>query len=230
MARNGRRWVGAQAAAVGLVGLLALTPEWSRAGAAEGETRDFTVLVDGKHAGQYHLFIGRQDDGAFVINGQANVSLRYLVHHYTYVYNGTEAWKDGRLYSLKSTCNDDGKRYQVTATADGNTLRVQVNGHERTTRPDVWVTSYWHLPDARFRNAAVPLLDADSGKDISGRLQYIGTSQVTVGGQVQNCAHYRVTEGTTPVDLWYDSQERLVRRDYVEDGHRTILELTAVRH
>ena len=32
------------------------------------------------------------------------------------------------------------------------------------------------------------------------------------------------------IDLWYDEPGRLVRQEWVEDGHRTVVELTGVRH
>jgi hypothetical protein len=150
------------------------------------------------------------------------------VYTYTYSYRGTEVWKDGKLVRLDSTSNDDGKRYTVAAMAEDNSLRVKVNGQERTTSPEVWTTSYWRLPDARFRNQAVPLLDADTGRDIRGNLQYLGTQQIQVAGKVQDCAHYRVTGGVK-VDLWYDQQERLVRQEALEDGHRIVLEITGIR-
>lgn len=31
------------------------------------------------------------------------------------------------------------------------------------------------------------------------------------------------------MDLWYDDAQRLVREEWVEQGHRTVVELTRVR-
>src|SRR5262249_22595508 len=105
---------------------------------------------------------------------------------------------------------------------------VRSNGAERMARPDVWLTTYWQLPDARRRNGPVPLLDADTGKDINGRLQFVGVEPVHVAGQMMNCAHYRVL-AHVPVDVWYDGSDRLVRKEWVEDNHRAQLELMGVR-
>jgi hypothetical protein len=49
-----------------------------------------------------------------------------------------------------------------------------------------------------------------------------------VAGQVQNVNHYRLS-GKVAVDVWYDGSERLVRQEWVEEGHRTVLELARVR-
>ncbi len=211
-----------------LVGVTLLVP-WCRAAAGEVEIRDFSTRIDGKSAGEYHMTITRGDDGTWSMSGQADVRItRFGVPVYKYSYQGTEVWKDGQLRRLDSACNDDGKRYTVNAVAEGDSLRVKVNGRERASRTDVWVTTYWRLPDAKQRNQAVTLLDADTGREISGRLQHVGASQINVSGQVQDCAHYRVTGGVQ-VDLWYDSHERLVRQEWEEDRHKTVLELVGIR-
>src|SRR5581483_10819714 len=95
----------------------------------------------------------------------------------------------------------------------------------RLIRPDVWTTSYWKLADARFHNKTVPILDADSGKESTAQLQYVGTEQINIGSQPENCYHFRVVGSGNPIDLWYDRYHRLVRQDFVEQGHRTIIQL-----
>jgi hypothetical protein len=206
------------------IGVVMLVPNLSRAVAADVEYRDFQVAIDGKPAGEYHLTINRRDDGTLVVTGQADVHVKYLaIYNYTYSYRGTETWKDGKLVRLDSTSNDDGKRFTVAARTDNNALQVTVNGQQRAVPADVWTTSCWRLPDAKYRNRALVLLDVDTGKEIAGTLQYVATGTLNVAGQAQDCAHYRVTGGTQ-LELWYDAQERLVRQESLEQGHRMVLE------
>jgi hypothetical protein len=208
-----------------LVAAVALVPgALPRAAAADTEVRQFNNYIDGKYAGEYRMTITGQDDGTVTMAGQAKIDLRVLLARYTYNYQGTEVWKGGRLLRFDSATNDNGKQFTVSAVADPAGLRVTVNNRERVSRPDVWVTTYWRLPPPGARGAGLALLDADTGQDLTGTLQYIGESQVAVAGQVQNCAHYRVTGGVQ-VNLWYDAQERLVRQEWVEDNHRAVLEL-----
>jgi hypothetical protein len=210
------------------LGAMVGVPALSRA--ADAEVRDFAIWVDGKRGGEYHMTIQAQDDGTISMGGQADVRLSFLagLKVYTYTYRGTEVWKDGKLVSFTSNSNDDGKQLWVNAAAEANGLRVKSSGGERVTRADAWVTTYWRLPTANQRNGAVPLIDGDTGRDINANLQYVGASQVNVAGQGQNCSHYRLTGGVQ-VDLWFDAAERLVREEFVEDGHKTILELTRIR-
>jgi hypothetical protein len=216
------RDVGARKWLLGSLALLAVGLSQAQA----EEVRDFTIYVDGKPAGSSQMVITAQQGGVVVMSAKANVRLRVFLKTYVYSYDGTEVWKGPRLQSLRSTSEDDGKRYQVAIQAEASGLRVQVNGADRMARADAWLTSYWRLPEAKYRNQAVPLIEPDTGRVIGGSLKYIGQEQAQVGGQRITCAHYRVTGGPSPVDLWYDGAERLVREDYVEQGHRTIVQLT----
>jgi hypothetical protein len=216
--RRGRGW---------WLGLGLILAGLSRA-TAQAEVREFIVRIDNKKAGSFSMNITPQPDGSTVMVGQVAVQVSYLIYTYKYSLHATETWKDGRLMSLVSTCNDDGKQFSVNAKADGEALRVQANGKEQRTRPDTWTTTYWHAPDARFRNQAIPLIDADTGKELAARLQYIGPRQISVAGQMQTCTCYRVTGGVQ-AELWFDDKDRLVREEAMEDGHRTVLELDRIR-
>lgn len=196
--------------------------------AADSETRDFTVHVDGKPAGNAVMSIQRQDDGTTIVACNTTVKVRVLIKTYAYTCQTRETWKDGRLQQLNSSCNDDGKQFQVLAVAQTDGIHVRVNGREHIAKPEAWVSSYWTLPDAKLREGVVAVIDADNGRDLQGRLQFIGEAQIAVAGQVQNVQHYRFN-GPTRIELYYDAAQRLVRQEWVEDGHPTALELARVR-
>jgi hypothetical protein len=164
------------------LGVLVLTGGWQAAVAAEAETRTFQIRIDGKPAGEYRMAI-REEGGTTTVTGEADVRVRYLIYTYTYSYRGTETWKDGRLQRLDSRANDDGKPFQVSAAVEGDRLRVNANGFERRVRPDVWTTTYWRLAAAKFRNQAVTLLDADTGREINAVLQYVGDQALPPPGR-----------------------------------------------
>jgi hypothetical protein len=213
-----------------LIGGIALSAcNVSRAQAAESEVRTFAIYVDGKSAGSYQMTIAQQDDGATAVSGQADVRVSFAFFTtYTYTYRGKEIWKDGRLQRLESNTNDNGKRFNVLAVAEGKGLRVTVNGQQRNSRADVWTTSYWRLPDGERASRELALLDADTAKDIAGKLEYVESKPINVAGQLVQCAHYRVSGGVQ-VELWYDGKDRLVREESIEEGHRTVLDLTSIR-
>jgi hypothetical protein len=211
-----------------LLGVMAGLGAAPQARAADAETRDFTVLVDNKPAGAAHMTITKQDDGTTTMDCQTDVKVTVLLYTYTYSYHGREVWKDSRLQRFDSNCDDNRKHYQVSAIAETGGVRVRVNNQERMVRPEVWLTSYWTLPDPKIRDQAIPLLDADNGRDLVCRIQYVGAGQMAVAGQIQNVQHYRLL-GKVNIDVWYDASERLVRQEWVEDGHPTRLELSRIR-
>jgi Domain of unknown function (DUF6134) len=197
--------------------------------ADEKEVRDFAISIDGRQAGRYQITINSQKDGDIVVEAEAKVVLNYLVYRYTYSFHGKERWRGGRLMWLGSISNDNGKRFRVEAISEGNEARVTVNGKANKYRADVWTTTYWQLPDKRYRNQGIPLLDSDTGRYLEGNLQFVDRENVLVAGELQPCAHYSITAPGIDVEAWYDDRERLVRQTAREDGHRTVLSLSALK-
>jgi Domain of unknown function (DUF6134) len=217
-------------ALVGAIALIGATLVFgANARADDVEVREFVTRIDGNPVGQYRTTITRKDDDTITVIGEADVRMTKLgIPVFRYTYRGTEVWKDGRLVSLQSNTDDDGTHYRVTAAVERTGLRLKVNDTERIVRPDVWLTSYWQLPEARRRNGTLPLLDVDEGKTMTGALRHVGVEQLTLGGQTVNCSHYRIT-GPNMVDAWFDGQDRLVREEWVEKGRKVQIELTTVQ-
>jgi Domain of unknown function (DUF6134) len=197
------------------VTLLALVSGVAGARAGDGESRVFNVTVDGKNAGSYTMTISAEKDGVVTMTGRAEIKVKYVggLYTYRYSYSGEETWKDGRLQRFASRCKD------------GKQLLVKVNGSERKASVDVWLTTYWRLPDAALRKGELALIDADNGRPMSAKLQHVANEKLTLAGAELTCGHYRLTGGAQ-AELWFDAKERLVREEWMEDGHRTILELS----
>jgi hypothetical protein len=225
---SGRSRDGAPGRCLAVLALAGLTLAGAGARAADIETRDFAVLVSGKPAGEVHMTIHRQENGNIAMRCDTDIKVSMVIGSYKFIYRGLEVWKDRRLVRFDSNTDDNGKRYIVSAVAEAGGLRVKVNNAERMARPETWLTSYWSLPDPKLRNQVIPILDCDNGKDLDGKLAYVATEKHRVAGQEVTLNHYRLS-GKVQVDLWYDGSERLVRQEWVEQGHRTQLELVRVR-
>lgn len=210
--------------------LLASLMLCSATSATDVETREFTVRVDGKPAGDAQMTIHRQDDGTLDMRCDTKITVKIggFIKVYRYSYRGYETWKDGRLLHLRSTCDDDGKHYDVQAEAKQNGLQVSVNDVERMVSPDVWLTSYWQQPDKKKLETKVPLLDADCGRDLEAYIHFVTEEKRPIAGAVQKVQHFQLT-GKVKVDLWYDEAGRLVRQEWMEDGHHTQMELKNLR-
>jgi hypothetical protein len=175
------------------------------------------------------MAITEKDEHTQTVEVHARVDVRIYFVRYTYSYDGTEEWKQGRLMELRSSANDNGKTMSVSAEASGNKLAVRLADGITDYRWDVWTTTYWRLAAQRFRNQGVPLIDADTGKYLEGSLIFVGNESLGIAGRTINCAHYRLTAPNINVNLWYDDRERLVRQTSKEQGQSTVLTLTSIR-
>jgi Family of unknown function (DUF6134) len=188
---------------------------------AIADDRTFQVYVDGKAAGHFQVKVAEKD-GAVECTVSARVEVKALLGKYRYSLDSQESWKDGKLMSLRSTCNDDGTKHEVSLSSDGTTATLTADGKTIKGGGAVWPTSYWRLPPAA---GALTLVDSDTGKLIPAKLEEAGSEKVRVVGKEQAATKYRLTGGVD-VTLWYDAGGRLVRESFVESGHRTTFELT----
>ncbi|HVW00619.1 MAG TPA: DUF6134 family protein [Planctomycetaceae bacterium] len=197
-------------------------PSW--AADTPAERRHYRVAVDGTDRGRMLMKISVAADGSESMESETEVIANYLVYKYQYTSRGIETWKAGRLQKIEGKANYNGKVYQISGAAQDGKIRLNVNRQERMVRGDVWPTSYWKLPaDARKRKE-LALIDADKGHDIAARMQFVANETVAVEGRRIACEHYRLS-GAVQVDLWYDAEQRLVRQESIESGHKTTITL-----
>jgi len=212
-----------------IAGTLALLALSSATRADDTEQREFSIFIDGKDAGVSRMTIVQKDDGTTYMSGSVEVKFRHLLIDYTLKIQAQEWWKDGKLTGLKTTGTDNNKKVDVTVASENNQLRMRAGGKDSMLRPDIWTSSYWKLADARFHNKQVPIVEVDTGKEFTSELKYIGAEKVPVGGKFEDCYHFRVTAPAGPIDLWFDRYHRLVRQEFTELGHKTIVQLTQIR-
>src|SRR5687767_5587094 len=90
----------------------------SQSDAAHTEQRYYSILVDGKEAGQARLTITDQEDGVSYVAASASVKLGGLFS-YSLQIDAQEWWKSGKLVGMKSMCNDNGRKCDLLASHDG---------------------------------------------------------------------------------------------------------------
>jgi Family of unknown function (DUF6134) len=191
------------------------------------EQRDYEIRVDGKPAGKSRLTIADKDDGTTRVNASGKVEVKLLgLTVYSYTVTSSETWKAGQIVELKCSAVEDGKKTDVDAWQAGQELRIRVNGkNSNAVRADVWPSSYWKLADKKYHNNGIAILDADTGREQDGQLRYIGTEAITIGARARDCYHFSVTGIPIPIDLWFDKHHRLVRQEFTESGHKTLVQL-----
>jgi Family of unknown function (DUF6134) len=204
----------------------AVGPAW----ADDSEDREFSIFIDGKDAGKSHMSIVQKDDGTCYMTANLEVKFKHLVVvDYTIKADTQEWWKNGQLIGLKTKYTENGKKTDVTAAIENNMLRLRVNGVDRYIKNESWTNSFWKLADPKYHNKVIPIVESDSGKDYTSELKYIDTQQLKIGGQLQDCYHFRVNQPSGPIELWYDRYHRIVRQEFTEQGHMTVVQLVHIK-
>lgn len=199
--------------------------------ADDTEQREFSIFIDGKAAGTSRMTLVQQDDGTTYMTATLDIKFRHLVVvDYVIKAETQEWWKEGRLIGMKTSSTDNGKKHEVTASLDANKqLRIRVNGKDSVIRAEAWTNTFWKLADARFHNKQVPIVEVDTGKEYNTDLKYIGAEKLPVGDKQIDCYRFLVAAAPGSVDLWFDKYHRLVRQEFTEQGHKTIVQLVNVK-
>jgi hypothetical protein len=191
----------------------------SRGDEPDEQKREFTILIDDNPRGHSSLTIRHDSEDSQTTRSETEVRMKVLgLTVYRYSSHSSETWKRGRLESLDSTADFNGELFTVRAETQQGELRVLVNGREQKAHADVWTTSYWKLPKPLIRSQPLRLLECDKGQDLKAALRHVGDETLTIAGREEKCAHYQLT-GDATVDLWFDTQERMVRQELFERGH-----------
>jgi hypothetical protein len=192
----------------------------------ELERRTFTVLVDGKPQGNSVMEIQSKDDGTVAVTVASKVEVKIVIK-YTFNFQGTEVWKEDKLLQMITSTNDNGKKLTVSLERKQDGFTINATGKDSAVKGELWPTTYWKLPPEGMRTD-VNLIDSDTGKIIPVKMEKVGTEKLTVAGQTVNSNHYHLSGGLK-ADLWYDGNNRLLRQEMVEQGHRTVLELSRLQ-
>ena len=92
------------------IGVCVLGGGFSTAGAAEKETRVFTIKIDGKQAGQYQMTITSQDEHTCTLDGRAEVGAVLFLQEIR-VFLSRNRSVDGR--TARSSGQQDQRRRQT---------------------------------------------------------------------------------------------------------------------
>lgn len=192
----------------------------------KSEQRVYKVMVDTTDAGTYTQTITTYGEGTTDLVGKSDVKFKVLGMTYQQAYRGQERWKENHLIHLSSASNDNGTPHTLQVDLDKGQLKVKEGGKERFARADAWTTSYWFLLPKDRRDKPFALIDADSGIEYQVTLQNLGKEVQIVDGQRMTCTHYKVVGNVpSPVDLWFDENDRLVRRESQRRGKKITLSL-----
>ena len=180
----------------------------------------FEVRLDGTPIGEHRFSVTGQGDQRKVVS-DARFDVRLLgFSAYRYRHRATEQWRDGCLVALESSTDDDGRSERVRAQRDGDGLAIEADGRTETVHGCIMSFAYWN-PALQARTQA-QLLNAQTGRLESVRLQRGGSGLVEVHGQAVPARELRLSGAARPIALWYSAAGDWIGLDSTVAGGRQL--------
>jgi len=150
-------------------------------------TRVFGIWRDGSEIGEQRLE-ARLTDRGFEIDIKADIAVKLLgLTAYRYTLENREVWRDRRIVSVDSSCNDDGDREYVQVRRRDDRLEIDASGYSGTQPLEAVTTSYFS-PAFRGRT---PWISTQSGKPLDIRVDKRGADTWAVRGDLTVDLTYR---------------------------------------
>lgn len=191
-----RAVLGGLAAAGGLmlagpVGALALP-------APGGRQIAFDIRREGTSIGRHAVRFSQAGE-LLEVDVEIDISVSFaFIPVFSYRHWNHEVWRDGRLVSLDSETDDDGRQTTVTARRRGGGLWVEGGEGAFLAPSDVLPTSYWNRRTVEQSR----LLDSQHGRLLEVRPEFVGEERLP-GGPARR---HRLS-GDLKLDLWYAGDE-----------------------
>lgn len=175
--------------------------------ATDGAVIDFTVLRKGKPFGSHVLTFDRDDNGKLEVTTDVDLQVKFgPITAFKYRLDSVEEWIDGQLVALNGKSNNDGRKGEVVAEAEGGDLLVDGTKFDGALPLGTIPSSHWN----RLQVYQNQILSTETGEVLNIDVEVIGDDTVQVGDQMVDATHYRLKSDLT-VDLWYDRQSRWVK-------------------
>ncbi|HEU0071540.1 MAG TPA: DUF6134 family protein [Alphaproteobacteria bacterium] len=180
-------------------------------------TLDFTVLRDGDAIGNNKISFQTTSD-EFDVTVDTNIVVKIaMIPVYRFEHHGQERWQNGRLFSLSSRTNDDGKHHFLSVHPDAGQLRIDGDGRQALIDSASIPASLWNAALVR----QTQLLNTLDGSAMAVKIDDLGQETVSVHGIPVSARHYSVS-GDLKREVWYDGDDRLVRVQFKADDDTKI--------
>jgi len=199
-----------------LCALVLLVPLAASAGT--GKEWRFRVYLDDREIG-YHHFRLTQDGPETALLARAEFDVTFLgIPVFSYRHENTEVWDGQCLQDIRSTTVENGERFRVEGTANGEAFRLSTRGGEQTLPACVSSFAYWDKAFLQHDR----LLNPQTGEYLDVETRYLGEQTIRVHDQATAARHYRLNAGETGIDLWYSKEGQWLALEATTRGDRLL--------
>lgn len=205
--------------ALGLGAAAALAAGSGAAIAATSARRSFRILRSGKDIGRHTISLEREGDTVRAAV-DVEIAVRVLgITAYRYTMKNRETWRGGRLVSIASDVNDDGRRKRVRAETVDGTLRVKSDFFDGPAPADAATTTYF-TPDFLKRPTWI---STDSGELYAMQVRELGAGKVRTARGEAAVTRWRARNGVDfDVELAYDARGEWASVAFDAGGERAV--------
>jgi hypothetical protein len=172
---------------------------------------EYSVIRDDECIGNQVVEF-KTDQDKYTVKTTADISLKVvfeLITAYRFKHRSEEVWSDGKLLSVTSRTDDNGKKKILDVKRDGDLLKVDYNGKLRELPGESIPASFWH-PNTPLQNL---FLDPVSGKPRRVSIANVGDEPIKMGSKTITAHHYSI-KGDIKRELWYGSDGRLLKYSF----------------
>ena len=183
------------------------------ANAAPTDDAMFTVTKGGEPIGS-HSFKFSNAGGVLKVDAVTHTDVKVLFMRFKYDHERTEIWKGGRLQSLTSKTNDDGKAHKANMKANGTKLNIKADGKDFTLAGDSMVVTLWNK-DILDKSLLYSALD---GQAYKVKIEPKGSEEITIGGRKIKASVYQMN-GDLVRKLWYGPDGTFLKTAFKRKGY-----------
>lgn len=170
------------------------------AAALQGAGHDisFTVTRNGAPIGTQSIHFSKKGD-TLKVDLKTRIKVKVLfITAYTFTFDGTETWKDGKLVALEDHTNDNGDKVDVSVVKKDGKLLMTSGGKTQGVPADIIPTTWWNKDLVESKE----MLDVLTGKIAKVSFKKLGHEHIYVGGKQADAVHYAVS-GDIDRDIWF---------------------------
>ena len=175
----------------------------------------FNVFLDGSCDSR----LTQKGDSARELQSNARFDVKFLFFTaYRYRHSDTEIWRGNCLQSIDAYTNDNGDKYFVRGSRNGQGFDFASAGTEITTPECVKTFAYWDPSILKARR----LLNSQTGEFVDIEVKLVGRETIPVRGRQVQANRYRLVSELGDIDLWYalDGYRWLALQSTTESGRK----------
>jgi hypothetical protein len=204
---------------VGLVAAMAW-PQPARAAPAPPERLAFDVFLNDRPIGSQQFELSRTS-GGLRVESRAEFEVRVLgIKAFAYAHRNVEYWRGECLERIDSRTNSNGKFFEVSGRAAGESFAVRADGIERKLDPCVSGFAYW---DKQRLLARGRLLNPQTGEHVPVDTRPLGRGVVRIGQRSLAVERYALRGPQIDIEVAYEvGSDEWVALDTRVEGNRVL--------